>query len=73
MSEPVELQLDGRRALLAEFDLPLEEMELHDLHVSVDGREHFHQLLFWCPRVTDPFSRVDITNVLGSLREIRDE
>lgn len=71
--EPVELQLDGRRALLAEFDLPLEEMQLHYLHVSVDGREHFHNLLFWCPRETYSFSRVDITNVLGSLREIRDE
>jgi hypothetical protein len=73
VGEPVELEIGGRRALQIELDLPLERTELHYVHVSVDGGEHFHELMIWCPRETYVYSRGDIEAVVGSLREMRDE
>ena len=64
---PTSLVIGGRPAIQYEYRSP---DGIHYLHVTVDGKESFHQILVWCLERSLDASRPDLEKVLMSFREV---
>ncbi|MBM3156433.1 MAG: hypothetical protein FJ004_04020 [Chloroflexi bacterium] len=68
--EPVELQINGRRALQYEISGRVEGINVVYLHTTVDGEEGFHQIIAWTLPSKYDKNKPLLDSVVNSFREI---
>jgi len=69
---PEALEVGGRPALHYEIRGAMGDLELVYLHTTVDGPEHFHQLLAWTLASAIDSARADFRAVTASFEELRE-
>ncbi len=66
---PEQMKIGELDALRSEYDIKTGDLEIHYVHLTIDGAEHFHQVLLWCATASLEWSLSELDHVAKSFRE----